>query len=105
MKKINSLLKDYAELKNEVVLQKLERTTHLKEHIKIAKKILHQLRLYVRDYKFLSSKDEIHFFKNIKPHIHADFIFYNSQLKFKITLRTIKGLNYSREQTIRLVFN
>jgi len=83
MKKINSLLKDYAELKNEVVLQKLERTTHLKEHIKIAKNFLHQLRLYVRDYKFLSSKDEIHFFKNIKPHIHADFIFYNSQLKFE----------------------
>jgi hypothetical protein len=83
MKRINSLLKDYAELKNEVVLQKLERTTHLKEHIKIAKNFLHQLRLYVRDYKFLSSKDEIHFFKNIKPHIHADFIFYNSQLKFE----------------------
>jgi hypothetical protein len=41
------------------------------------------LRLYIRNNKFIDDNDEIHFFKNIKPHIHADFIFYNSQLKFE----------------------
>ena len=89
MKKINFLLKYYAELKNEVVLQKLERTTHLKEHIKISKSFLHQLRLYARDYKFLSPKDEIHFFKYIKPKVTGELMFYNAQLSYIIFSNTI----------------
>lgn len=84
MKKINTLIKSYAEFKNEVVLQKLERTVHLKEHIKISKSCLHQFRLYLRNYKFLSPKDEIHFFKYIKPKVTGELMFYNAQLSYII---------------------
>lgn len=82
MKKIKSLLNSYAVLKNDIDLQKFERTVHLKEHIKISKAFLHKLRLYVRDYKFESTKDEIHFFKYIKPKISGELMFYNAQLSY-----------------------
>jgi hypothetical protein len=82
MKKINYLLNEYAVLKNDIDLQKLERSIHLKEHIKISKAFLHKLRLYIRDYIFESTTDEIHFFKLIKPKISGDLMFYNAQLSY-----------------------
>ena len=66
MKKINYLINKYAVFKNDSDLQRLERTIHLKEHIKISKAFLHKLRLYIRDYTFETTADEIHFFKLIK---------------------------------------
>ena len=84
MKKINYLLNEYAVLKNDIDLQKLERSIHLKEHIKISKAFLHKLRLYIRDYIFESITDEIHFFKLIKPKISGELMFYNAQLSYII---------------------
>lgn len=84
MKKINSLINKYAVLKNDIDLQKLERTIHLKEHIKISKAFLHKLRLYVRDYTFESDQVEMYFFKYIKPKVSGDLIFYDAQLTYLI---------------------
>ncbi len=82
MKKISSLLDSYAVWKNTIEHQKLERTLYLKEHIKKAKDVLYNLRLYVRDFSFQSTADEIKFFKYIKPLICADLIAFNAQLTY-----------------------
>lgn len=85
MKKIISLLNGYAEWKNNIDIQKLERTTSLKLSIKKSKFFLHKLRLYIRDYKFESSQDEIKFFKYLKPKVTGDLIFFNAQLTYLIS--------------------
>jgi len=68
--------------KKTVELQKLERTIYLKEHIKKAKSVLHNLRLHIRDFYFESKEDEIKFFKYLKPKVCADLIVSNAQLNY-----------------------
>ena len=82
MKKISSLLDSYTVWKKTVELQKLERTKYLKEHIKKAKSVLHNLRLQIRDFYFESKEDEIKFFKYLKPEVCADLIVSNAQLNY-----------------------
>jgi hypothetical protein len=57
----------------------------LKTQVQESKKTLNKLREIVRVKKFKNRDHEIHFFKNIKPGIHADYIFYNSQLKYQVS--------------------
>lgn len=45
---------------------------------------MNDLRVYIRNNKFKDSDEEIDFFKHIKPNIYADFIFYNSLLKYHV---------------------
>lgn len=85
MKKIISLFNSYAEWKNNIDIQKLERTTHLKQSIKKSKFFLHKLRLYVRDFTFVTNNDEIKFFKHLKPKVIGDLIFFNAQLSYLIS--------------------
>ena len=84
MEKIISLFNGYTEWKNNIDIQKLDRTTHLKQSIQESKCFLNKLRGYVRDYKFESNKYEIRFFKYLKPVICADLIVFNAQLSYII---------------------
>jgi hypothetical protein len=59
MEKIISLFNGYTEWKNNIDIQKLDRTTHLKQSIQESKCFLNKLRGYFRDYKFESNKDEV----------------------------------------------
>ena len=56
----------------------------LKKHIHKAKVFLYELRLFIRENHFESDKDEIHFFKNVKPKICADLTFYSEQLEYEV---------------------
>jgi hypothetical protein len=83
MKKINLLVEQYDVQQKKHATKKVTKIDKLRLLQKQVKEVLKHLRLYIRNNKFKDDSDEIHFFKNIKPHIHADFIFYNSQLKFE----------------------
>lgn len=61
---------DLVESEKEDILEKAE------EGIKITKRALEQLNLFVLKKRFKSSSDEIHFFKNIKPHVFSKLIYY-----------------------------
>ncbi len=84
MKKLIPLFNGYAEWKNNIAIQKLDRITHLKQSIQKTKYFLNQIRLCVREYKFESNKEEIKFFKYLKPQICADLIVFNAHLKYII---------------------
>jgi hypothetical protein len=88
MKKLISLFNGYAEWKNNIAKQKLDRITHLKQSIQKTKYFLNEIRLCVREHKFESNKEEIKFFKYLKPEICADLIVFNAHLKYIISKPT-----------------
>ncbi|MDG2357721.1 MAG: RteC domain-containing protein [Polaribacter sp.] len=84
MKNKIPLVEQYYVHQKKYVDKKTNENARLKYQLKLAKEILNDLRVYVRNNKFKDAKNEIHFFKHIKPNIYADFIFYNSQLKYQV---------------------
>lgn len=84
MKNYIPLVEQYYVQQKEHALKKITKNEKLKLHIKLAKEILHNLRLNIRNRKFENFDEEIHFFKHIKPNIYAEFIFYNNQLKYQV---------------------
>ena len=84
MKKYIPLVEQYYVQQKELSLKKNTKIVKLKLHIKQAKEILQDLRVNIRNRKFKDYNDEIHFFKQVKPSIYADFIFYNNQLKYQV---------------------
>jgi len=64
--------------------KKITETEKLKLQLVLAKEVLNDLRVYIRTNKFKDSNEEIVFFKHVKPSIYADFIFYNSLLKYHV---------------------
>ena len=64
--------------------EKINNIEKLKLQLELAKEVLNDLRVCIRNNKFKDVKEEIYFFKHIKPNIYADFIFYNSQLKYHV---------------------
>lgn len=85
MKNYIPLVEQYYVQQKEHALKKITKNEKLKLHIKLAKEILHNLRLNIRNRKFENFDEEIHFFKHIKPNIYAEFIFYNNQLKYQVS--------------------
>lgn len=85
MKKYIPLVEQYYVQQKEHALKKNTKIVKLKLHIKQAKEILQDLRVNIRNRKFKDNNDEIHFFKQVKPSIYADFIFYNNQLKYQVS--------------------
>jgi hypothetical protein len=107
MKKINLLVEQYNLQQKKHATKKITKNETLKLQLKLAKEVLNNLRVHIRNNKFKDDSDEIHFFKNIKPHIHADFIFYNSQLKFEINKpNTTNSIlkNYLKNELKKLEF-
>lgn len=64
--------------------EKINNIVKLNFQLELAKEVLNDLRVYIRNNKFKDSDEEIDFFKYIKPNIYADFIFYNSLLKYHV---------------------
>lgn len=84
MKKNIPLVEQYYVQQKKHAIKKITKIEKLKLQLKLAKEVLNDLRVYIRNNKFRDAKEEVHFFKNIKPNIYADFIFYNSQLKYQV---------------------
>lgn len=71
--------------KKSTLIKKEQKPKKLKLQLIQAKEVLNDLRIYIRKNKFRDGNEEIHFFKNIKPNIYDDFIFYNNQLKYQVS--------------------
>ena len=69
MKKINLLVEQYNVQQKKHATKKVTKIDKLRLLQKQVKEFLKHLRLYIRNNKFIDDNDEIHFFKNIKPHI------------------------------------
>jgi hypothetical protein len=85
MKNNIPLIEQYYAQQKKYTNEKINKIEKLKLQLKQAKEVLNDLRIYVRNNKFKEVKNEIHFFKHIKPSIYADFIFYNNQLKYQVS--------------------
>lgn len=85
MRKIIPLVEQYNVQQEGHQKENKSKINILKLHIKTSKETLNHFRLNIRNTKFENDSEEIHFFKNIKPRIYADFIFYNNQLKYQVS--------------------
>lgn len=85
MKKIIPLIEKYKRQQESLIRNRKDKVTRLKFQIKEAEKLLNQLRINLRSTKFSNTKEEIQFFKHLKPSIYADLIFFSSQLKYHIS--------------------
>jgi len=84
MKRFLPLLEQYNVRQKNLVLKGETSIDILKSKIKLSKEALQNLRVNIINIKFRDYKQEIYFFKYIKPNIYADFIFYNNQLRYLI---------------------
>ncbi len=85
MKNYIPLVEQYYVQQKKNVDKKGTKTEKLKLQLIQAKEVLNDLRIYIRKNKFRDGNEEVHFFKNIKPNIYADFISYNNQLKYQVS--------------------
>jgi hypothetical protein len=85
MKNNIPLVEQYYVQQEKHAAKKIIKTEKLKLQLKQAKEVLNDLRVYIRNNKFKDTNEEIHFFKQIKPSIYADFIFFSSRLKYQVS--------------------
>ena len=84
MKRILPLIEKYRYQQQEITESNQTKTLQLQKHIDTSRELLHKLRFNIRDTKFNSFDEEIYFFKQIKPKIYADYIFFTNQLNYFI---------------------
>ncbi|MGV8944911.1 MAG: RteC domain-containing protein [Lutibacter sp.] len=105
MKKITSLIENFDLAILEVKKLNISKLSKVDKNIKIARDCLYQLRLEMRNIKFISTRDEVHFFKKQKPYIHGKLFFYLELSDFLINY-PISGIsnqrNYIKEQLNKL---
>jgi RteC protein len=65
-----------------------DRLTNISACIGIARDTMEQLRKHVMDNPFSSTKDEIHFFKKLKPRFYAVLIYYLKVYKIELGMPT-----------------
>lgn len=82
MKKIIMLVNTCKTSIQKVESEKLQKHEELKSKIKLSKRCLHQIRVYVRDVVFENLQDEIYFFKYLKPSIYGEIKLYAHQLEY-----------------------
>lgn len=82
MREIKLSMKNYEESLKKIDVKKLRKQDELKQKINVAKKHLHKIRIYVRNWSFNDIKEEIHFFKIIKPSIYGQIKFFKYQLAY-----------------------
>jgi len=76
MKKIATIIENFDLAINDVKKSDLPKLKKVAENIKIARDCLFQLRLESRKMDFISTRDEIFFFKHQKPYIRGKLNFY-----------------------------
>lgn len=64
------------------------------EMIRYLSKVLEETRNYILERGFNDKQEEIHFFRNIKPHIYGKLMYYNRIYKMEIIRPTTKGKIY-----------
>lgn len=84
MKRITPLIDSYTVRKNQLVSKNLSQQELLKEKIKAAKDMLHELRLHIRKNDFATPQEEIYFFKHVKAKICGEIKFHTCQLSFYV---------------------
>src|SRR5690606_21449498 len=77
MNKINHLVDEYKNQIDNFQLESLKEISNLKHLINLSSECLHLLRLSVRQRGFLSEKDEIHFFKYLKPIVNGHLKYFS----------------------------
>jgi len=105
MKSINPLIANYHSQKLIQDKMQIICIKKLKNQIKLTKELLDKLRVHIRNHQFKDQKEEIYFFKHIKPSICADLIYFKSQLKYQLSKpNTINSLykNYLKNQLKKL---
>jgi hypothetical protein len=85
MKRILLLFEQHNVRQKDFVLKEKISIDILKSQIEISKDTLQKLKVSIRNIKFKNHSEEIYFFKQIKPNIYADFIFYTEQLRYLIS--------------------
>ncbi len=81
----NFLLENYKNQQKLNLENKTSEINRLKAQINESQLLLTILKEKIRTNSFKSQKDEIYFFKIIKPNIYADFIFFNDKLKYQVS--------------------
>lgn len=76
MRKIATIIENFDLAITDVKKLDLPKLDKVVKSIKIARDCLFQLRLEMRNMDFISTIDEIHFFKKQKPYIHGKLFFY-----------------------------
>ncbi|NEW79879.1 MAG: hypothetical protein GZ086_10750, partial [Gelidibacter sp.] len=76
MEKIATIIENFDLAINDVKKLNISKLSKVEKNIKIARDCLFQLRLELRKMDFISTRDEIHFFKKQKPYIHGKLFFY-----------------------------
>ena len=84
MKNKIPLVEQYYVQQKKYIDEKIDNSEKLNLQLELAKEVLNDLRVYIRNNKFKDVKEEIHFFKHIKPNIYANYIFYNSLLRYQV---------------------
>jgi len=101
MEKIATIIKNFDLAISAVKKSDLQKLGKLEESIKISRNCLFQLRLELRKKDFISTRDEIFFFKHQKPYIRGKLNFYLELNNFLINY-PISGIpkqrNYINEQ-------
>ena len=85
MESINLVLKEYKFHVQTIENSDLTKIRNLKEGMHLSDQAIWSLRTLVREYNgFETQKDEIHFFKNIKPFILGRLQFFGELQKFEL---------------------
>ncbi|HEY9168815.1 MAG TPA: RteC domain-containing protein [Lutibacter sp.] len=95
MIKIATIIENFDLAINDVKKSDLPKLVKLGKNIKISKDTLYQLRLELRKKNFISTKDEILFFKHQKPYIRGRLNFYLELNNFLINF-PISGVSQQR---------
>lgn len=84
MKKIAEIIAEYSNMLNDI--EKIEQAEFckFKQNINCTKEYLNKLRIYIRDFKFPSDKDEINFFKYQKPLIYGKLKYFTHVHKYHL---------------------
>lgn len=96
MEKIATIIENFDLAINDVKKSNLPKLGKLAENIKISRDCLFQLRLESRKMDFISTRDEIFFFKYQKPYIRGKLNFYLELNNFLIKYPT-RGISKQRD--------
>lgn len=105
MQRVLSLLSQYTIEKEKLATSTDNKIINLQDQITLVQNLLEDLRINIRSTRFKGKAEEIRFFKEIKPQLYADFIFFRYQLKyllFRPTCTKAEGKRYIKNELKKL---
>lgn len=74
--RFKKIIEELFENLNNLDLEKHNNIKHAEEGVKITKNAISKIRKLVINYSFKTKKEEIHFFKNVKPKVYSKLIYF-----------------------------